>query len=111
MAHKLVVRSKLPVQVKGTLKGEDGKPVEFDFVLKCKRLTQAEIDAAMKNKDESVAQFVHKVAEDWEGVLDEQGQPMPFSADNLDALLNNDAGMQGVCFQSYLRDAGAVAKN
>jgi hypothetical protein len=111
MAHKLVVRNKLPVQVKGTLKGEDGKPVEFDFVLKCKRLNQAEIDAVMSNKAESVKQFLQAVADDWEGVLDEQGGALPFSAENFEDVLNNDPGMQSVCFQSYLRDVGAVVKN
>jgi hypothetical protein len=111
MAHKLVVRNKLPVQVKGTLKGEDGKPVEFDFVLKCKRLNQAEIDAMLANKAEPVKQFLHTIAEGWDGVLDDQGGALPFNAENFDAMLNNDPGMQSVCFQSYLRDVGAVAKN
>lgn len=111
MAHKLVRRNKVPVQVKGELKGEDGQPVQFDFTLHCKRMTQPEIDASMANKTEPVKTFLHGVAEGWEGVLGEDNQAIPFNADNLTEVLANDAGMAMVCFQSYLRDNSAVVKN
>ncbi|HEX9173853.1 MAG TPA: hypothetical protein VF861_14465 [Telluria sp.] len=109
MAHKFVVRSKLPVRVKGELVGEDGKPVQIDFNLRCKRLTQDEVDT--ENKGVPIKDFIRKVAEGWDDVLDEQNQPLPFSAENLDAVMNNDVGMANVMFQSYLKAAGAVAKN
>ncbi|MFC5548200.1 hypothetical protein [Massilia aerilata] len=110
MAFKLVVRKKLRVPVKGTLKDEDGKPVNFDFTLLCDRLSQEEIESAIKNSDEPVREFVQRVTHGWEAVLDENGQPLPFEADNLNAVLAQ-AGMAVVCYQSYLKEVGAVVKN
>jgi hypothetical protein len=110
MAFKLVVRKKLRVPVKGTLKDELGKPVPFDFVLTCDRLTQSEIDDAIKNKDESVKDFIQRVTNDWDGVQDESGQPMPFNADSLAAVLET-AGLPVVCYQTYIKEVGAVVKN
>jgi hypothetical protein len=110
MALKLVKRNKLRVPVKGTIAGEDGKPVSFSFVLLCTRLTQTEIDDAIKNKDESVKDFVERVVTGWEDVLDESGAPMPFNDDNLAAVLDQ-AGMPVVCYQLYLKEVGAVVKN
>lgn len=110
MAFKLVNRNKLRVPVKGTLKDEDGKPVNFDFVLLCDRLSQAEIETVIKSSDEPIKDFIHRVAQGWEAVLGEDGQPLPFEADNLDAVLDQ-AGMAVVCYQSYLKEVGAVVKN
>jgi hypothetical protein len=110
MALKLVIRKKLRVPVKGSFKDEDGKPVNFEFVLICDRLSQTEIDDAIKNKDETVKAFVQRVATGWESVLAEDGQPLRFDADNLAAVLDQ-AGMPVVCYQSYLKEVGAVVKN
>lgn len=110
MAFKLVKRNKLRVPVKGTLKDEDGKPVNFDFILLCDRLDQPEIEAAIKNSDEPVKEFIQRVTNGWESVLDESGQPLQFDAANLDAVLAQ-AGMSVVCYQSYLKEVGAVVKN
>jgi benzoyl-CoA reductase/2-hydroxyglutaryl-CoA dehydratase subunit BcrC/BadD/HgdB len=110
MALKLIIRKKLRVPVKGTLKDENGKPVNFDFVLLCERLTQTEIDEAVKNKDESVKEFVQRVTNGWEDVLTESGEPLPFDADNFAAVLEQ-AGLPVVCYQSYLKEVGAVVKN
>lgn len=110
MAFKLVKRDKLPVPVKGSIKGEDGKPVPFDFTLHCIRLSQDEINAALKDKDESVTAFVQRIATGWQGVLDEHGEPLPFTEDSLAEVLANP-GMAAVCSQAYLNNVGAVAKN
>jgi hypothetical protein len=111
MALKLVKRNKLRVPVKGTLKGEDGKPVNFDFVLICDRLTQTEINKAIKNEDELVPDFILRVTTDWEDIQDDSGQPKSFSADSLKAEVLEIAGMPVVCYQSYLKEVGAVVKN
>lgn len=110
MAFKLVKRNKLLVPVKGTLKGEDGKPVNFNFTLVCDRLSQDEIDEAIKDKQESVKDFVHRVTNGWQDVLDEAGQPLEFNDGNLNDVLA-EAGMPVVCYQSYMREVGAVVKN
>jgi benzoyl-CoA reductase/2-hydroxyglutaryl-CoA dehydratase subunit BcrC/BadD/HgdB len=110
MAFKLVVRKKLRVPVKGTLKDENGKPVSFNFVLICDRLTQTEIDEMIKDKEESVKDFVERVTVGWEDVLYDDGQPIPFDADNLAAVLET-AGLPVVCYQTYIKEVGAVVKN
>lgn len=110
MSFKLVKRNKLRVPVKGTLADEDGKPVNFSFVLLCTRLTQTEIDEAIKNKDESVKEFVQRVITGWEDVLDDKGNAISFDADSLAAVLDQ-AGLPVVCYQSYLKEVGATVKN
>jgi hypothetical protein len=110
MALKLIVRNKLRVPVKGTIADENGKPAPFSFVLLCDRLTQTQIDDTMQNKDESIIDFLKRNTNGWEEVLDNAGQPLPFSADSFDAVLDQ-AGLPQVCFQAYMKEVGATAKN
>jgi len=110
MALKLVVRNKLRVPVKGSLPDENGKQVPFSFVLLCTRLSQTEIEEASENKGERIAKFVQGVTNNWEDVLDAAGEPLPFDDDNF-AMVMDQAGMPGVCFQAYMKEVGAVAKN
>ncbi len=110
MAFVLKKLNKLPVRVKGVLPGEDGKPVDFDFTLHCKRLTQEEVEAEQSDKNGSVKDFLHRVAEGWEHVKDESGAAMIFSPEGLAGLLSN-AGMPLLCFTSYMKQIAATAKN
>lgn len=110
MSFKLVTRNKLRVQVKGTMAGEDGKQVPFSFVLLCTRLTQTEIKETIENKDETVDDFVKRIVIGWEDVLDEDGAPMEFNEMNLAAVMEQP-GLSTVCYQRYLKEIGAVAKN
>ena len=110
MALKLVKRNKLPVKVNGCFTGEDGETIDFSFTLHCKRLKQEELDKELK-KDGSVKPFLFSVTEGWEGMLDEEGKPMPYSVENFEMQINEIAGLHGVCYQSYLKAVGATAKN
>lgn len=110
MAFVLKKLNKIAVQVKGTLPDEGRKPINFDFALHCKRLSQDEIEAVIKDKDASLQDFARDVAEGWDRVIDEAGQPVDFCRDSLDSLLNQ-AGMPTLVFQSYLKQVAAVAKN
>lgn len=110
MAFVLKKLNKLPVRVKGSLPGEDGKPMEFDFTLHCKRLSQEEVEAEQADKDGSVKDFLRRVAEGWEDVKDESGAALTFSVDGLNGMLNN-AGMPLLCFTSYMKQIAATAKN
>jgi len=110
MAFILKKLNKLAVKVKGTLPDEDGKQIDFDFILNCKRLTQKEIDAVMKDKKGEVTGFVTSVAEGWSLVLDDTGNAVPFSNEQLAAQLDN-AGLPVLIMHSYLEQVSATAKN
>lgn len=110
MSLKLVKRNKVRVPVKGTLADEDGKPVNFKFMLLCTRLDQTEIDEAIKSKDESVKDFVHRVTNGWEDVQDEDGALLPFGTENLKVVLEQP-GMAVLCYQTYLKEVSVAAKN
>lgn len=110
MAFILKKLNKLAVKVKGTLPDEDGKQIDFDFILHCKRLTQKQIDAVMKDKKGEVTGFVTSVAEGWSLVLDEAGNAVPFSNEQLAAQLDNP-GLPVLIMHSYLEQVSATAKN
>lgn len=109
MAFILKKLNKLPVRVKGTLTGEDGKPEQFDFSLHCKRLDQDEIDA-VKTDGGSIKNFVKGVAEGWDTVLDATGSSVPFDQDRLGELIAF-AGMPMLIMRCYLDQVSAAAKN
>jgi hypothetical protein len=110
MALKLVKRNKLRVAIKGTINDDEGNPVKFDFVLLCKRVDQPYIDAFMEDKKTNIADFIHKVTEGWESVYTEDGTALDFTPDNLTLVLEQP-GMHVVCFNTYIKEVGAVAKN
>ncbi len=113
MAHKLKVRNKLKVHVKGEFKDEDGSTVPFDFHLHCKRKSQEEVSELTGGRSgKLIKEFLKESTEGWDDDMqDEHGTPLPFNAENLDLVLNQFPGMALVCFQSYLHDCAAVAKN
>lgn len=110
MPFVLKKMNKLPVRVKGTLPGEDGKPVHFDFTLHCKRLSQDEIEGVQSDEDGSVKHFVRTNTEGWQDVKDESGAAVIFSPEGLNDLLSN-AGMPMLCFTSYMKQIAATGKN
>lgn len=109
MAFKLVKRNKIAVKVKGTLPDEDGKPEHFDFKLHCERLSQDEIDD-VRQENGGVKAFIRRVAQGWDCVLDKAGQPVPFSTDDLEGLIDV-AGMPLLVLRCYMEQVGATAKN
>jgi hypothetical protein len=111
MAIKVKKLNKLHVHVKGELNGESGEKVPFDFTLHCKRLNQEQIDEALAGKDSKITDFLKDNVEGWAGVLNEDDTEMAYSVENLVSEVLSVAGMRTLCFSSYLRDVGAVAKN
>jgi hypothetical protein len=59
-----------------------------------------------------VPELLADVVNGWDGVLDDDGNPVPFTPTNLAALLEI-VGMAGVMFAAYLESCGAkgTAKN
>jgi hypothetical protein len=110
MAFKLVKRNKIAVTVKGTLPDENGKPVNFDFKLHCRRMNQDEVDVAIKDKNGAVKIFIRDIVEGWEGVLADDGTPLDFSPEQFDDMIDN-VGVPVMIMRAYLEQVAAVAKN
>ena len=110
MSFQLKPRKTLRVTVAGTIPGDhENTAQKFSFVLICTRLSQTEIDDVLGSKTESVKEFLQKVVQDWEGVLDEQGEPLAFDNASFDGVLN-EPGMRTLCFNAYMLEIGAKPK-
>jgi len=95
--------------VAGTINDDKGVAQPFSFWLICERWTSDRIDAFLKTDDKTLRDLMLAVAQDWGDVID-SGEPVPFSADNLDALLKQP-GVAVTVFKAYAAEAGAKAKN
>ncbi|WP_119157432.1 hypothetical protein [Caldimonas tepidiphila] len=110
MAFKLVVSNTVAVPVKGVISDEAGKSVPFNFSLTCERLTAAELKSVIDSKETLVGEVVQRVAQGWSGVLDAEGQPLPYSDAGLAQLLDIP-GIASLCFGAYIQAVGAKEKN
>ena len=111
--YKIVVANTVAVLVKGSFTNDAGKDVPFKFTLVCKRLEADELKEALAGGETQVTEFITNVATDWRDqrlVLEDDDKPAEFCPDALEALLNI-TGMGMLCFTSYMKEAGAKAKN
>lgn len=111
MSIPLVLSDKVGIKVVGTYKSAAGAAVPFDFNISCERLDTEQIDLRLKEKtDETVTDFMLEVIQDWSGVCDEAGKPVPFTAEAYRALCKIP-GVAMLTFRTYLEDVGAKEKN
>lgn len=113
MSIRIAIANKLKFKVKGTFTDDAGKDLPFDFTLTARRLDTdqiAEKTALGSDATNSVREFVKDVVEDWSGVNDATGQPLPFTTDGLDDLLRLP-GVALLVFRAYLENNGAKEKN
>lgn len=111
--YKITVSNTVAVPVAGSHTDEKGKPVPFKFSLICKRLDAEELKIALDGGEAMVDKFIADVATGWRDqrlVLESDDAPAEFCPDALAALLNI-SGMGMLCFTSYMKEAGAKAKN
>lgn len=113
MAFKLAIADRIGVKVEGHTRDDNGAEKPFKFVLVCDRLTGDQVRDTLSDKDETTTAFFEKRAHEWRGqnlVLDEDGKPAPFSVEAL-RMLFTIGGMSAVCWQAYLTQVVATAKN
>lgn len=108
MTFKLKVRDVCVAKVKGEMPTESGATERFDFTLTCNRVTGSQL--VEETRDVTVTDFMRKKVTGWDGVLDESGNPVPFSKAGLDDLLDVP-GMPVLAYQAYLASIGAKEKN
>lgn len=113
MDYKLMIADRIGVKVEGTTRDENGNEKSFKFVLVCDRLTGDQVRDTLSDKDETTTAFFEKHAHDWRGqnlVADVDGKPAAFSVDALRVLFTI-GGMSAMCWQAYLTQVVATAKN
>lgn len=113
MAYKLAIEDKVGVKIEGATKAADGSEKPFKFVLVCQRYSAEQMKDVVSDQDETAFAFFEKVACDWHNqrlVLDEAGNPAPFNLDALRVLMSI-SGMAMLCWNSYLVQVQATAKN
>jgi hypothetical protein len=113
MAYKLAIEDVIGVKIEGKNQGRDGTERPFKFILVCERYSADQMKSVVSDKEETAFAFFEKVARDWQNqklVLDEEGAPAPFNTDSLRMLLSI-SGMAMLCWQAYLVQVQAAAKN
>jgi hypothetical protein len=114
MPYKLAIGNVIGVKMKGTTRDENGAEKRFEFTLVCNRVGNEELRKLLTSRESVTAEsFFEKNATNWRGqelVQDEEGRPAPFSAEAL-AVLFTIEGMASMCWQAYLDQVVAVAKN
>lgn len=72
---------------KVSILNEDGQTENFEFEAKFKRLGREALDGITKTYADDVA-LMRDVLVGWRGVVDENGDPLPFTDENREAVLN-----------------------
>lgn len=120
MAIKIVVSQHVKFPVKGKVTDAEGNSLDFDFSLTCKRLPQDELDklraelvvaSAKAGNHGEVAVRMVGLTTAWDKVLDNDNEPLPFSADNLQALFRAYPGLALHVWRAYQDEAGVKEKN
>ncbi len=113
MQYRLAISDKVGVRVEGATVDEDGLERRFKFTLVCDRLPQHQLRELIADKSATSMDFFRQHAHGWRDqrlVLDANGNPAEFSADALE-LLFTISGLAAVCWQAYLSQVVATAKN
>lgn len=112
MAIKITISDRVTFKVAGAYTDEAGAAQAFDFHLTATRLSQDALKArTAEGTPGSILDFLLEVVQDWRGVLDGDGKPVPYSGDALRALCNNVPGAALLAFNAYFEHVGARAKN
>ena len=106
MAFRLVVSDTVTVAVQGKLPDGAGKLQAFSFGLVARRMPQSELSATLKMQDVSFGEWLAERITGWSGVLDEDGNEVPFTPPHLHALLDI-VGMSSLIVTAYLESCGA----
>lgn len=120
MSIRIIISQHVRFNVSGTFADADGKAQEFSFGLTTKRLNQEELDAAQAalvigaardGNHKACAEQLVAICTDWHDVKDEHGEPIPYSAEGLQALLRCYQNLALHVWRTYVAEAGVKAKN
>ncbi|MDW5417746.1 hypothetical protein R6242_14340 [Iodobacter sp. CM08] len=81
---------------------------EFSFKFEFKRLSAEELEQRTGvDSKELMKDFLSDVVTGWDGIAGEDGEPLPFTADNFKALLQV-SGVGQLAFRTYVREVGVL---
>ncbi len=112
MLYKLAIKDVVNVPVKAVF-NDGASPRRFEFTLVCNRMKSEPLQEVLKNDEKKTAEFLQEVVVDWSGqrlVLDDAGEPAPFSQEAL-AVMMTAPGLANMAFSAYLGQVGAREKN
>lgn len=109
MAIKIVLSSLVKFRVKGELNDEKGNKQTVDFSLTCERHAADQWPSIFKEGEKLSVGFA-SITKDWGDVQDEEGKPVPYSADALDQLFRIP-GVAQLSYVAYVTESGVKAKN
>lgn len=115
MKYTLAIADKIGVKVEGATQNAEGVKVPHSFILVCNRLPHDELRAITEDAASKLTanEFFEQHALGWRDqtlVLDGAGQAAPYSVEALKVLFSI-AGMSAACWQAYMQQVMATAKN
>lgn len=104
------LEDRVKFKVRGSFNSADGTSKPFDFDLTARRLDVDAYKDAVSDTDTTMADFLASVVQDWSGVRDGSGAPVPYSGDALRKLCKVP-GLASLMFRTYGLEVGAKEKN
>ena len=109
MAIKLVLSALVKFSIKGEINDEKGNKQPVEFTLTCERRA-ADAWKEVFPEGEKLSKGFAAITKDWSGVLDEDGNPVPYSPEALDQLFALP-GVPQLAYVAYVTESGVKAKN
>ena len=109
MAIKLVLSALVKFSIKGEINDEKGNKQPVEFTLTCERHS-ADAWKEVFPEGEKLSKGFAAITKDWSGVLDEDGNPVPYSPEALDQLFALP-GVPQLAYVAYVTESGVKAKN
>lgn len=111
MTIRITVSDRVQFKVRGTITDANGAAEAFEFRLTARRLSASALQAELADTSRRVEEFMAQMVTDWKGVLDDEGNDVPFSTDALMQLFDRITHLAGIAFKSYMAEVGAKEKN
>lgn len=113
MAFKLNPAPMFTATINLTIPGQDELgQVKFTFAHKTSEGLKAWLDSAGREKNMTDTKMLSEVVLDWDGVLDDEDKPVPYTKDALSKLLTNYPTASGELVTGYINALGrSRAKN
>lgn len=111
MTIRITISDRVQFRVRGTITDDHGAAEAYEFRLTARRLSTAQLQAELADSTRRVEDFMAGLVTDWRGVVDAEGNDVPYSADALQQLFDRVPFLAGLCLKQYMAEVGAKEKN